>query len=439
MPVRTTPAQIRKMFRLTVTEMEHQIGQFVKRPGKDFTRHRICTFPNTILAIMTMEAHSLKRELFEYFRPLKKNPPTRSAFIQSRKKLNDAAFPHLLRAFNDKIPFHNTYKGLHLLACDGTDSNIPADAQDLASLIPFNSNNGGYYQNHTVVMFDLLEKRYTDAVIQPRREINEVQACCKMIDRNPVPGQCLIIADRGFMSFNLMAHVIENHNFFLIRTKDIMQALSPFKLFSFPPTGEGEVSCEFVLSRKHSKQQIEQPQKYKWLSPKRRFDYISPEDKQSSYTLSFRLVKLLLADGSAEYLVTNLSHEKFPPEALRTLYQMRWGVETSFLYLKYNIAMNYFHSISRDSISQEIFAKLVLYNFISLIVSCSELLGTNSLYPVQISFSDAVYKCRAYLLSVIPGKKLLELLLRDLTPIRSGRSYERNIRSQCLKSLQNRT
>lgn len=40
MPVRTTPAQIRKMFRLTVTEMEHQIGQFVKRPGKDFTRHR---------------------------------------------------------------------------------------------------------------------------------------------------------------------------------------------------------------------------------------------------------------------------------------------------------------------------------------------------------------------------------------------------------------
>ena len=71
MPVRTTPAQIRKMFRLTVTEMEHQIGRFVKRPGKDFTRHRICTFPNTILAIMTMEAHSLKRELFEYFRPLK--------------------------------------------------------------------------------------------------------------------------------------------------------------------------------------------------------------------------------------------------------------------------------------------------------------------------------------------------------------------------------
>ena len=86
MPVRTTPAQIRKMFRLTVTEMEHQIGRFVKRPGKDFTRHRSCTFPNTILAIMTMEAHSLKRELFEYFRPLKKNPPTRSAFIQSRKK-----------------------------------------------------------------------------------------------------------------------------------------------------------------------------------------------------------------------------------------------------------------------------------------------------------------------------------------------------------------
>ena len=101
--------------------------------------------------------------------------------------------------------------------------------------------------------------------------------------------------------------------------------------------------------------------------------------------------------------------------------------------------MNYFHSISRDSISQEIFAKLVLYNFISLIVSCTEIPGSNSHYPLQISFSDAVYKCRAYLLSVISGKKILELLVRDLTPIRLGRSYERNIRSQSLKSLQNRT
>lgn len=439
MPVRTTPAQIRKMFRLTVTEMEHQIGQFVKRPDRDFTRHRICTFPNTILAIMTMEAHSLKRELFEYYCPLRKNPPTRSAFVQSRKKLNDTVFPYLLHAFNDKIPFHKTYKGLHLLACDGTDSNIPADAKDSASLIPFNSNHGGYCQNHTVVMFDLLEKRYTDAVIQPRRELNEAQACCEMIDRNPISGQCLIIADRGFMSFNLMAHVIESHNFFLIRVKDIQQALSPFKHFKFPLTGESEIPCEFVLSRRHSMLQKEQPEKYKWLSPNRRFDYISPEDKQSHYMLPFRLVKLLLADGSAEYLVTNLSHEMFPPEILRTLYQMRWGVETSFLFLKYNIAMNYFHSISRDFIAQEIFAKLLLYNFISLIVSCTEIPCSNSHYPLQLCFSDAVYKCRAYLLNVISGKKLLELLVRDLTPVRPDRSYERNIRSQCLKSLQNRT
>ena len=68
--------------------------------------------------------------------------------------------------------------------------------KDPASLIPFNSNNGGYYQNHTVAMFDLLEKRYTDAVIQPRRE-EEIQACCEMIDRNPISGKCCFIADRS--------------------------------------------------------------------------------------------------------------------------------------------------------------------------------------------------------------------------------------------------
>ena len=438
MPVRTTPAQIRKMFRLTVTEMEHQIGRFVKRPGKDFTRHRSCTFQNTILAIMTMEAHSLKRELFEYYRPLKKNPPTRSAFIQSRKKLNDTAFPYLLRAFNRKIPFHKTYKGLHLLACDGTDSNIPADAKDPASLIPFNSNNGGYYQNHTVVMFDLLEKRYTDAVIQPRRELNETQACCEMIDRNPISGKCCFIADRGFMSFNLMAHAVNNHQFYLIRVKDIDSERSPFKYYTLPD-GEGQVSVEFVLSRKQSQLLKTNPEKYKWLHTKRHFDYIPPRDKKSIYILAFRLVKVLLPNGTFEYLVTNLPEADFPIDEIKNLYNLRWKVEVSFLFLKHGMAMNFFHCLRRDFINQEIFAKLILFNFISLIVSCVDIPANKPKPRYQVSFSDAIYKCRQFLLTKMKNSTILNLLLRDLTPLRPGRSFQRNMKSQCLKSLQNRT
>ncbi len=438
MPVRLTPAHIRNALHQIVAEMEYEIDRFVNSPGKDFSRHRLCTFSNTIFSIMTMETHSLKRELFEFFRPLGKEPPTKSAFVQSRKKLNASAFPHLLQCFNSKIPFRKTYKGLHLIACDGTDSNIPADKTDAHSLVPYNSKMGGYYQDHTIVMYHLLEKRYVDAIIQPRREMCEVEACCKMIDRNPISAKCCFIADRGFMSFNLMAHAVSNNQFFLIRVKDIDNGRSSFKYFTLPD-GEGQTSAEFVLSRKKSCLQKEHPEKYKLLHTKRHFDFIAPGDKTSIYTLSFRLVKVLLPNGTYEYLVTNLPESDFPVEDIKALYNLRWGVEVSFLFLKYGMAMNYFHCIHRDLINQEIFAKLILFNFISLIVSCVDLPSNNTKYIYQVSFSDAIYKCRQFLLTKMNNSTILNLLLRDLTPIRPNRSFQRNIQSQCLKSLQNRT
>ncbi len=439
MPKRITPAHIRSTLHLSLKEMENDIGSFVKRPGKDFSRHRITSFSDTILSIMTMENHSLNRELFEFHCCRKKEPLTKSAFIQNRGKLNASAFPHLLKSFNSKLPFRKLYKGLHLIACDGTDSNIPADETDTLSFIPFNSNNGGYYQFHSVVLFDLLEKRYIDAVIQPKRELHETDACCAMVDRSQLPGRCLFIADRGFLSYNVLAHIVENHHYFLIRARNIYEVRSPFRCCRLPSADECEASFDFRLSRKNKALAKQFPEKYKWLHPLRRFDFIPPGDKTNTYTLSFRLVKLCLPDGSYEFLLTNLPVDEFPLDDLRSLYRMRWGIETSFRFLKFNLAMNYFHCVKREFLVQEIFAKLILFNFISLIASCVRLPYKETQFTCQISFSDAIYKCRAFLLGHFSASKLLALLSRHISPVRPGRSFERNMRSQCLKSLQNRT
>lgn len=438
MAIPQTPAHVRKLFYRTIEEMERQKELFVNRPGKDFSRHRICTFQDTILTIITKETHCLKRELYEFYKLRSIRTPTKSAFSQSRRKLNSDVFPFFLNSFNHKNPFKKTYKGLHLIACDGTDSNIPADKEDSFSFIPFNSNNGGYYQNHTVVMYDLLEKRYTDAIVQPRRKMQEVDACCRMIDRNPLYGKCLFIADRGFESFNLMAHAIENHHYFLIRVKNIEQENSSYKHIDLSSADECEAHCELILSRKSSKLQKEFPQRFKRLFPNRTFDFIPQGDRESTYTLNFRLVKIRLSNGTFEYLITNLPEKQFPLVEIKALYGMRWGIEVSFLFLKYNLSMNYFHSADRDAIVQEIFAKLILYNFISLIISCASVPEKKTKYHYQISLSDAIYKCRDYLLRRIPDSGIIELLLRDLTPIRPDRSYNRNMRTQRLRSLQNR-
>ena len=75
MPVRLTPAHIRNVLHQIVAEMEYEIDRFVNSPGKDFSRHRLCAFSNTIFSIMTIEIHSLKREFFVFSVPSGKKCP----------------------------------------------------------------------------------------------------------------------------------------------------------------------------------------------------------------------------------------------------------------------------------------------------------------------------------------------------------------------------
>ena len=50
-------------------------------------------------------------------------------------------------------------------------------------------------------------------------------------------------------------------------------------------------------------------------------------------------------------------------EEIKELYHKRWGIETSFRELKYAIGLSALHSKKRESIKQEIYARLLLYNF----------------------------------------------------------------------------
>ena len=63
------------------------------------------------------------------------------------------------------------------------------------------------------------------------------------------------------------------------------------------------------------------------------FDRVYPfSDNQKSFTL--RSIHLLLEDGSAEYLVTNLMPEQMASKKFSELYRLRWGVESKYRELK---------------------------------------------------------------------------------------------------------
>lgn len=434
-----TPIAARKTLLSIIASMQQDPAPFVKDPRKDFTRNRSLPFTDVVLYTMTCQAHSLSKDMYNYYAPMKrKSVPTKSAFTQQRNKINGNAFPFILSQFNELCPVYKKLKDIYIFGIDGSDINIPADKNDCATFIPYPSKNGGYHQLHINVLYDLLNSRYNDLLIQPRAEINEVSAACEMVDRNTIKEKCLYICDRGYEAFNLMAHIAEKDHYFLIRAKDISASNSSYHSLNLPSSGEFDVDINFSLTRSQKKQDKSQPQR-KFLPTGCHFDFIAPDDKESVYPLSYRLIKIELEEGAYEYLLTNLPREVFGLSEMKDLYHLRWKVETSFLFLKYGICLNYFHSYKNENLYQEIYAKIILYNFIAYIINRVTVPRKDTKYEYKLSFSDAIYLCRDFLVTRKTWKFVRSELLRHLTPIRPDRTYPRKVVSQRLKPLQHRS
>lgn len=144
--------------------------------------------------------------------------------------------------------------------------------------------------------------------------------------------------------------------------------------------------------------------------------------------MSLRLVKFKLDNGNYEIICTSLNPDKFPPEKLKELYHLRWGIETSFRFLKYAIGLMNFHAKRETSVKQEIFARLLMYNFCARIAN-SVIVDQNGQRELKykINFTAAIHICFAWL------KRQLKLDVRELIaqyiePVRPGREDKRNIK-----------
>ena len=440
-----TPSKIKSRLFHVIDDLEKHIDQFVRSPGRDFTRHRSCSFKDCIKLLLHLQNHSLQKEIDQFFKFSRKPQPSSSAFVQQRQKFNDKLLPQLFYAFNQAVPFSSLYRGLRLIACDGSDINLPKCSKDLRYFVRYKKNSriAGYWQMHINTFFDILEQRYLDVVLQPRPEMNEVAALCTMVDRYISDIKALFIADRGYPSFNLFAHIIENHQYFLVRSCNIYAGNSFLKHLGLPESGEFDRDVSITLTRSRKKCFSKHPEKYRCISPGTRFDYIPPNDKDTTYTLSFRVVAVEISRGNIEFLLTSLPREEFPPSELKILYNMRWNIEQSYRSLKYSLSLSTLHSVKREYIVQEIYAKLTMYNFTSLLTRTvpeedlpSRKKGNK--WDYRISFSNSVSVTQQFLCMYIRNKDIRRLLLRAPSAIHPGRQNPRVLQTQSVRPLNNR-
>lgn len=192
-----------------------------RRPGSDFTRSRKLPFKTLVRSIIQLEGKSLGNELLNIF-PDPKYTPSVSAFVQQRQKLSPATFETLfssfVRAVESIMPV-NKYQGYRLLAVDGSDIHIPTDHTHTASFYPGVNGKSPYNTLHMNALYDLLSNTYLDCILQGSRESNEQAAFCDMVDRSWL-NSVIVMADRGYESYNNIAHVTEKGWRFVIRIKD---------------------------------------------------------------------------------------------------------------------------------------------------------------------------------------------------------------------------
>lgn len=106
---------------------------------------------------------------------------------------------------------------------------------------------------------------------------------------------------------------------------------------------------------------------------------------------------------------------------------MRWGIETSFRDLKHTIGLNYYHAKKTDSVLQEIYARMVMYNFCQPITGQDDIKRSKNgrKYAYRINFSQAVQICRNFLSGKVIQSDISALISAFILPIRKGRDKPR--------------
>ena len=271
-------------------------------------------------------------------------------------------------------------------------------------------------------MYDLQSRRYVDALIQEPYEENESSAMIEMIKKLTANQKTIIMADRGYETYNIFANIQERGLFYLIRIKDTSKKGSISGSLSLPVSCEFDEELELIMTRK---QKFYKTKGYKYLSNSSPFDFLDSENL--FYTLHLRLTQFQLENGVYECIASNLDKEEFPPEKIKELYHMRWGIETSFRELKYTIGLTNLHSKNVEYICQEIYAKLILYNFCEIISTNIILEERNRKYTYQLNYTMAIQICRHYLRQTFVTIDVEGLIKKELSPQRPHRQYQRRV------------
>lgn len=287
-----------------------------RRHDRDFTRERVLTFPVVVLLLLQKTTRSIQRHTHSFLRQLWPErggmSVTAGGWTQARAKLRHTVFIEL----NQQIvlpefysPSHaehcQRWRGHRLLGIDGSTLRLPSHPEIVAEFGVSTAINqkGEPFTDYTVarisVLYDLLNDLGLDAELAPQSTGEREMAIKQLQYINP---DDVLIWDRGYTGFRVMAHVRAHGGHFIGRCSD-RSFFTAQELFRLKRAGRSKIV-----------KQVAAPEQ----QPKLRALNLPLE-------MVVRFVSVRLPTGELEVLVTSLlDEEMYPTEEFLDVYHWRW-------------------------------------------------------------------------------------------------------------------
>lgn len=291
-------------------------------------------------------------------------------------------------------------------------------------------------------MYDLLNNTYRDCIFQPKAHMNERTAAVQLLKRLDV-GPYIVMMDRGYTGFNLIENCNRLDNcFYVVRTKTGYSAMKEIRTLPDCECDQ-DISCQVTISESYYLKHKDIEKIHLIIHPRHRYKkYFSKNTQDASWdfekfcNVKFRACKIRINDPDTgkdewEVLLTNLNRQDFPLSRMKRLYHLRWGIESSFRKLKYDLGCIQFHSKQDSFVEMEIYAHLIMFNTVSQINAQVYVPQRHCKYRYIINFKMSCriihkqYSCSS---TNFVFQKILRRISRYTIPLRPGRKDKRNMK-----------
>lgn len=300
-------------------------------PGRDFTRNRKIGFSGTMMYVLGNCRESMELNSEKYAEVAKIGSISAAAICKARGKIDYTAFEEVFEESAKLMPIDKTYHGYELIAGDGMKGELP-NLPSLKETYPVHEQQG-YPMFHAMSLYDMYNEVFIAASFRPA-PANERQMVMELMDKpGMAEGHKIFMLDRGFPSVELMYKLEEIGQKYVMRVSG--NFLKEVNEFTRSKAIDKSIPISYDTDRAGKG--------WKGLLP---------------WQFSIRCVRVRLENDTEEILITNLPRKAFPKRKIKELYHLRWGIETSYNYLKHALYIEEFTSRKDNGIKQDFYASL---------------------------------------------------------------------------------